>query len=33
MIDLQPTYTPQKQRKRFDLKGITTGESYKDGFV
>ena len=32
-INLQPTYTPHKLRKRFDLQRFTTGKNYKDGFV
>ena len=30
-INLQPTYTPHKLRKRFDLQRFTTGKNYKDG--
>jgi len=32
-INLQPSYTPHKLRKRFDLQAFTTGKNYKDGFV
>lgn len=32
-INLQPTYTPHKLRKRFDLQAFTTGKNYKDGFI
>jgi hypothetical protein len=32
-LNLQPTYTPHKLRKRFDLQAFTTGKNYKDGFV
>ncbi|MDA8915688.1 hypothetical protein N9I01_00515 [bacterium] len=32
-INLQPTYTPHKLRKRFDLQSFTTGKNYKDGFI
>lgn len=32
-LNLQPSYTPHKLRKRFDLQNFTTGKSYKDGFV
>jgi hypothetical protein len=32
-ITLQPSYTPHKLRKRFDLDKFVTGESYKDGFI
>lgn len=30
---LAPTFTPNKLRKRFDLKSVTTGQAYKDGFI
>lgn len=33
MINLQPSYTPHKTRKRFDLGAFATGKSYKDGFI
>ena len=32
-IDLLPTYTPHKLRKRFDLQNISNGTNYKDGFI
>ena len=32
-LNLQPSYTPHKLRKRFDLKRFTTGSAYKDGFI
>ena len=32
-LNLQPSYTPHKLRKRFDLQAFTTGKNYKDGFV
>lgn len=32
-IDLLPTYTPHKLRKRFDLDDISSGRNYKDGFI
>jgi len=32
-VTLQPSYTPHKLRKRFDLQSFTTGKNYKDGFV
>lgn len=32
-LNLQPSYTPHKLRKRFDLKRFTTGAAYKDGFI
>lgn len=33
MVTLQPSYTPHKTRKRFDLGAFATGRSYKDGFI
>jgi len=33
VISLQPSYTPHKTRKRFDLGAFATGRSYKDGFI
>lgn len=32
-IDLLPTFTPHKLRKRFDLDDIASGKNYKDGFI
>lgn len=32
-INLQPSYTPHKLRKRFRLQDFTTGKNYRDGFV
>ena len=32
-VSLLPTYTPNKLRKRFDLKSVTSGQAYKDGFI
>jgi len=32
-ITLQPTYTPHKLRKKFDLNKFTTGVNYKEGFI
>lgn len=32
-ITLQPSYTPHKLRKKFDLNKFTTGASYKEGFI
>lgn len=32
-LNLQPSYTPHKLRKRFDLQNFATGKNYKDGFV
>lgn len=32
-INLQPSYTPHKLRKRFNLQAFTSGKNYKDGFV
>lgn len=33
MVTLQPQYTPQKMRRRFDVNAIANGASYKDGFI
>lgn len=33
MITLQPHYTPQKMRRRFDVNTIANGAAYKDGFI
>lgn len=30
---LKPTYTPEKLRKKFNLEDISSGKSYKDGFI
>jgi len=32
-INLTPTYTPHKLRRRFDLESIANGRAYKDGFI
>ena len=32
-ITLQPSYTPHKLRKKFDLNKFTTGANYKHGFI
>ena len=32
-VNLTPTYTPHKLRRRFDLESITNGRAYKDGFI
>lgn len=32
-INLSPTYTPHKLRRRFDLDAVRTGRAYKDGFI
>lgn len=32
-ITLQPSYTPHKLRKQFDLNAFSTGKQYKDGFI
>jgi|TARA_B110000971_G_C20015738_1_gene503855 hypothetical protein len=32
-LNLQPSYTPHKLRKRFDLGAFTAGTNYKDGFI
>ena len=33
MVNLTPTYTPHKIRRRFDLNSIASGAAYKDGFI
>jgi len=33
MLTLEPTYTPQKLRRKFNLDALTSGEAYKDGFI
>ena len=33
VVNLMPTYTPHKLRRRFDLDAIRTGKMYKDGFI
>ena len=33
MVNLEPTYTPQKLRRKFNLEALTSGEAYKDGFI
>ena len=33
MINLEPTFTPQKLRRKFNLDALTSGEAYKDGFI
>lgn len=33
MINIEPTYTPQKIRRKFSLDALTSGEAYKDGFI
>jgi hypothetical protein len=33
MVNLEPTYTPQKLRRKFNLDKLTSGEAYKDGFI
>lgn len=33
MVTLQPHYTPQKMRRRFDVNAIANGVAYKDGFI
>lgn len=33
LINLQPTYTPHKLRRRFDLDAVRSGAAYRDGFV
>lgn len=33
MVNLTPTYTPHKLRRRFSIEDITNGAAYKDGFV
>lgn len=32
-VNLTPTYTPHKLRKRFDLESLANGRAYKDGFI
>jgi hypothetical protein len=32
-INLAPSYTPHKLRKRFDIDGLARGTSYRDGFI
>lgn len=32
-VNLTPTYTPHKLRRRFDLESLTNGRAYKDGFI
>jgi hypothetical protein len=32
-VNLTPTYTPHKLRRRFDLESISNGRAYKDGFI
>lgn len=32
-ITLQPTYTPHKLRKKFDLEAMASGANYKQGFI
>ena len=32
-INLMPTYTPHKLRRRFDLESLANGRAYKDGFI
>ena len=32
-VNLSPSYTAKKLRKRFDITGLTTGTSYSDGFI
>jgi len=33
MVNLEPTYTPQKLRRKFNLEALTSGDAYKDGFI
>ncbi len=33
MVNLEPTYTPQKLRRKFNLDMLTSGQAYKDGFI
>lgn len=33
VVNLQPTYTPHKLRRRFDLDAVRSGAAYKDGFI
>lgn len=32
-LNLSPSYTPHKLRKRFDLQAFASGKNYKDGFI
>jgi hypothetical protein len=32
-VTLRPSYTPEKLRKKFNLDDISSGDSYKDGFI
>lgn len=32
-VNLAPSYTPHKLRKRFDIDSLANGRSYKDGFI
>ena len=32
-INLSPSYTPHKLRKKFSLETLSNGTAYKDGFV
>ena len=32
-INMSVSYTPKKLRKQFDIKGLTTGAAYSDGFI
>lgn len=32
-VNLMPTYTPHKLRRRFDLESVANGKAYKDGFI
>lgn len=33
MVTLQPHYTQQKQRRRYDVQAIANGAAYRDGFI
>lgn len=33
MVTLQPTYTAQKMRRRFDVQALANGVAYRDGFI
>jgi len=33
MVALEPTYTPQKLRRKFNLDTLTSGDAYRDGFI
>lgn len=33
MVNMEPTYTPQKLRRKFNLEALTSGEGYMDGFI